>query len=92
MGFAAVYEIYGLPLAERLSIVPPRIKDYQLSHGLLGFSGFTAPEKIILSTVCIETIEIYYKGKFRTQASRQLCQSRSMVQLTQPGRGSKNYI
>ena len=61
MGFAAVYEIYGL---ERLPSVPPRVKDYQLSHSSLGFSGLTAPEKIILSTFCIEIIEIYYKGKF----------------------------
>ena len=45
MGFAAVYKIYGLPLAEKLPNVPPRVKDYQLSHGLLGFSEFTAPEK-----------------------------------------------
>jgi hypothetical protein len=55
-----------------------------LSHGLLGLGGFTAPENIILLIFCIG---IYYKGKFWTQASRQLCQSRlmivqSMVQLT----------
>ena len=67
MGFATVYKIYGLPLAERLPIVPPRVKDYQLSHGLL------APEKIIQPNSALKSF------KYTTKASSGLKHQGSSV-------------
>src|SRR6202011_1153266 len=93
MGVAAVYKIYGLLLAERLPIVPFRVKDYLMVCWDL--EGSLHLRKLYYQPSALKSLKYITKassGPRHQGSSVKAGLSLSMVQLTQPGRGSKSYI